>query len=75
MDALQETLLWKIHDAASRVVAAMILSALQFMHWVLGRILRNTQDKDTKDNKKTKETKEIKGAKEKSVDSQSSHDS
>jgi len=69
VDALQETILWKMHDAASRVVAVMILSALQFVHWVLGRILRNTQPKDTEKNKKTKATKE------KSVDSQSSHDS
>jgi len=68
VDALQETILWKMHDAASRVVAVMILSALQFVHWVLGRILRNTQPKDT-EKKKTKATKE------KSVDSQSSHDS
>lgn len=69
VDALQETILWKMHDAVSRVVAAMILSALQFVHWILGRILRNAQNQDAKDNKKTKETKQ------KSVDSQSSHDS
>ncbi|CAA9961457.1 hypothetical protein PTNB73_04836 [Pyrenophora teres f. teres] len=75
VDALQETILWKMHDAASRVVAAMILSALQFVHWVLGRILRNAENKDTKDNKKTKESKETKETKQKSVDSQSSHDS
>jgi len=41
MDQLQETLLWKLHDGISRVIAAMIMPALQFAHWVLGRILRS----------------------------------
>ena len=40
-DQLQETVLWKLHDAVSRIVAAMIMPALQFAHWVLGKILRS----------------------------------
>ncbi|RMZ70341.1 cytochrome p450 [Pyrenophora seminiperda CCB06] len=75
VDALQETILWKMHDAASRVVAAMILKVLQFLHWVLGRILRNAQKKDAKETPKTNENKNAKETKEKSVDSESSHHS
>jgi hypothetical protein len=40
VDQLQETLLWKLHDGVSRVIAAMIMPALQLAHWVLGKILR-----------------------------------
>jgi hypothetical protein len=40
-DQLQETVLWKLHDAVSRIVAAMIMPALQFAHWLLGKILRS----------------------------------
>ncbi|CAO2652081.1 Nn.00g003640.m01.CDS01 [Neocucurbitaria sp. VM-36] len=40
VDQLQETVLWKLHDAVSRIVAAMIMPALQFAHWMLGKILR-----------------------------------
>lgn len=40
-DQLQETILWKLHDVVSRVVAAMIMPALQFAHWMLGKILRS----------------------------------
>jgi hypothetical protein len=40
-DQLQETVLWKLHDAVSRIVAAIIMPALQFAHWMLGRILRS----------------------------------
>jgi hypothetical protein len=40
MDQLQETVLWKLHNAVSRIVAAMIMPALQFAHWMLGKILR-----------------------------------
>jgi len=40
-DQLQETVLWKLHDAVSRVVAAMIMPVLQFAHWMLGKILRS----------------------------------
>ncbi|KAF1836264.1 hypothetical protein BDW02DRAFT_616476 [Decorospora gaudefroyi] len=41
VDQLQETILWKLHDAGSRMVAAMIMPALQFAHWMLGKILRS----------------------------------
>jgi hypothetical protein len=41
VDQVQETLLWKLHDAVSRIVAGMIMPALQFAHWMLGRILRS----------------------------------
>jgi len=41
VDQLQETVLWKLHDAVSRIVAAMIMPALQFAHWMLGKILRS----------------------------------
>lgn len=40
-DQLQETILWKLHEAVSRIVAAMIMPALQFSHWMLGKILRS----------------------------------
>ncbi|KAF1849234.1 uncharacterized protein K460DRAFT_365133 [Cucurbitaria berberidis CBS 394.84] len=40
-DQLQETVLWKLHAAVSRVVTAMIMPALQFAHWMLGKILRS----------------------------------
>lgn len=42
-DQIQETILWKLHEAISRLVAAMIMPALQFSHWLLGRILRSGQ--------------------------------
>jgi hypothetical protein len=41
IDQLQETVLWKLHDAVSRIVAAMIMPALQFAHWMLGKVLRS----------------------------------
>ncbi|KAH7092347.1 hypothetical protein FB567DRAFT_236310 [Paraphoma chrysanthemicola] len=41
VDQLQETVLWKLHDGVSRVVAAMIMPALQFAHWMLGKLLRS----------------------------------
>jgi hypothetical protein len=41
VDQLQETVLWKLHDAVSRMVAAMIMPALQIAHWMLGKILRS----------------------------------
>lgn len=41
VDQLQETVLWKLHEAVSRIVAAMIMPALQFAHWMLGKILRS----------------------------------
>ncbi|KAL1655542.1 hypothetical protein SLS61_002007 [Didymella pomorum] len=40
-DQIQETILWKLHEAISRVVAAMIMPALKFSHWMLGKILRS----------------------------------
>jgi hypothetical protein len=40
-DQLQEGVLWKMHEAVSRLVAGMIMPALQFAHWVLGKILRS----------------------------------
>ncbi|KAJ8119151.1 hypothetical protein OPT61_g43 [Boeremia exigua] len=42
-DQIQETILWKLHEAISRVVAAMIMPALKFSHWMLGKILRSGQ--------------------------------
>ena len=42
-DQIQETILWKLHEAVSRVVAAAIMPALQFSHWMLGKILRSGQ--------------------------------
>ncbi|USP78251.1 hypothetical protein yc1106_05525 [Curvularia clavata] len=44
VDTLQETVLWKLHDAVSRIVAAMIMPALQFAHWILGKILKSGQN-------------------------------
>lgn len=44
VDTLQETVLWKMHDAVSRMIAAMIMPALQFAHWILGKILRSGQN-------------------------------
>ncbi|KAF2126724.1 hypothetical protein P153DRAFT_68711 [Dothidotthia symphoricarpi CBS 119687] len=43
MDAaeLEQTILWKLHEWMSRLVAATIMPALQFSHWFLGRILRS----------------------------------
>lgn len=41
VDQLQETVLWKLHDGVSRMVAAMIMPILQCAHWMLGRILRS----------------------------------
>lgn len=41
VDQLQETVLWKLHNGVSKVVAAMIMPALQFAHWMLGKILRS----------------------------------
>ena len=45
VEQLQETVLWKLHDAASRMVAAMIMPALQLAHWMLGKMLRSGQGK------------------------------
>ncbi len=42
-DQIQETILWKLHEAISRIVAAMIMPALQFSHWMPGKILRAGQ--------------------------------
>lgn len=44
VDVLQETVLWKAHDAISRMIAAMIMPALQLAHWILGKILRSGQN-------------------------------
>lgn len=41
VEQLQETILWKLHDLVSRMAAAMIMPALQFAHWMLGKILRS----------------------------------
>jgi hypothetical protein len=41
VDQLQETVLWKLHDVVSRIVAAMIMPALQIAHWMLGKLLRS----------------------------------
>ncbi|KAF1935335.1 hypothetical protein EJ02DRAFT_361752 [Clathrospora elynae] len=41
VEKLEETVLWKMHDAVSRIVAAMIMPALQFAHWMLGKLLRS----------------------------------
>jgi hypothetical protein len=41
LDESQEGVLWKMHDAVSRMVAGMIMPALQFAHWMLGKILRS----------------------------------
>ncbi|KAF2026453.1 hypothetical protein EK21DRAFT_103228 [Setomelanomma holmii] len=41
VDQLQETVLWRLHDAVSRIVAAMIMPALRFAHWMLGKLLRS----------------------------------
>jgi hypothetical protein len=46
VDQLQETILWKLHDIVSRIVAAMIMPALQLAHWMLGRILRSGKNKN-----------------------------
>jgi hypothetical protein len=43
VDAWQETVLWKLHNGLSRLVAAIIMPALQAAHWMLGRILRSGQ--------------------------------
>lgn len=40
-DQIQETVLWKLHEAISRIVASMIMPALQLSHWMLGKILRS----------------------------------
>lgn len=40
-DQIQETLLWKLHEGISRIVASMIMPALQFSHWMLGKILHS----------------------------------
>lgn len=42
VEQLQQTVLWKLHDAVSRLVAAAIMPALQFAHWILGKLLRST---------------------------------
>jgi hypothetical protein len=41
VDQLQGTVLWKLHDVVSRIVAAMIMPALQIAHWMLGKLLRS----------------------------------
>jgi hypothetical protein len=41
MDQQQEGVLWKMHDFVSRMVAGMIMPALQLAHWMLGKILRS----------------------------------
>jgi hypothetical protein len=50
VEQLQETVLWKLHDAVSRLVAAMIMPALQLAHWMLGKILRSGEGKQSKGN-------------------------
>jgi hypothetical protein len=50
VEQLQETILWKLHDAVSRLVAAMIMPALQLAHWLLGKILRSGEGKQPKGN-------------------------
>ncbi|KAF2005643.1 hypothetical protein P154DRAFT_423954 [Amniculicola lignicola CBS 123094] len=38
-DELATTFLWKIYEFGSSLVAAAVLPALQFAHWLLGRLL------------------------------------
>ena len=40
-EQMQQTILWKLHEGAAKVIAAMILPALQLAHWTLGKILRS----------------------------------
>lgn len=39
-DQLTETLLWKMYEGISNIVALTVMPALIFAHWVLGKILR-----------------------------------
>jgi hypothetical protein len=50
VDQLQETVLWKLHDAVSKIVAAIIMPALQLAHWMLGKILQSGQGKASNGN-------------------------
>ncbi|KAF2015169.1 hypothetical protein BU24DRAFT_442244 [Aaosphaeria arxii CBS 175.79] len=40
-EQLTATFLWKLYEVGSSVVAFVIMPALQFAHWLLGRILRS----------------------------------
>ncbi|KAH8722593.1 hypothetical protein GQ44DRAFT_741581 [Phaeosphaeriaceae sp. PMI808] len=41
IEQMQETVLWKLHQEVSRMIAAMIMPVLHFAHWILGKILRS----------------------------------
>ena len=40
-ETMRETMLWKIYEAMSVVVAVTVMPALMFAHWLLGKILRS----------------------------------
>lgn len=40
-DQVQETVLWKLHEKVAGIVAAIIMPALQFTHWMVGKLLRS----------------------------------
>lgn len=40
-DQLRETFLWKMYEIMSTVVAAVVMPALMFAHWMLGKLLRS----------------------------------
>jgi len=40
-ETMRETMLWKMYEATSVVVAVTVMPALMFAHWVLGKVLRS----------------------------------
>jgi hypothetical protein len=40
-ETIRETMLWKVYEAMSIVVAVTVMPALMFAHWLLGKILRS----------------------------------
>lgn len=40
-DQMRDTFLWKMYEGLSAVVAATVMPALMFSHWMLGKILRS----------------------------------
>lgn len=40
-EQMRETFLWKMYEMMSAVVAAVVMPALMFSHWMLGKILRS----------------------------------
>jgi len=40
-ETIRETMLWKLYEAMSVLLAVTVMPALMFAHWLLGKVLRS----------------------------------